>query len=300
MPLVSVILPLYNAENWIGEAVKSIICQTFEDFELIIINDGSTDGSLAAVEKIKDKRMVIVDQENCGLAAALNVGLKISKGQLVARMDADDTALPDRLLLQVNSFKQNEDLVLLGTGVNYVDESGKYICRSYPLMGDGPIKKFLLKKGNVMAHPTVMFRRNAVLEVGGYSEIIGQYFEDHYLWCSIMGKGKFENIAKPLLNYRMTESSISSMSGDIDDFNKKIFKYIEVTATRGVAELGFLCERRERARTLSKQERAQMLHERIVMLKKSEDKHRKILRCLFCLNEEIALRLLSATRAVLA
>ncbi|HMM61548.1 MAG TPA: glycosyltransferase family A protein, partial [Candidatus Rifleibacterium sp.] len=97
MPEISVVMSVYNSEAWLREAVASILAQTFTDFEFIIINDGSTDGSLDIIESFRDSRIVLVNQENAGLAAALNRGVQFAKASLIARMDADDVSLPERL-----------------------------------------------------------------------------------------------------------------------------------------------------------------------------------------------------------
>lgn len=298
-PLVSVILPFYNAEKYIGEAVKSIIDQSFRDFELIIVNDGSTDGSLRKVEEFNDERIVLINKKNHGLAATLNIALKLAKGNLIARMDADDIALNNRLFLQVRAFSENTELVLLGTGVNYINDDGQYICRSYPLMGDKAIKKFLLNKGNVIAHPTVMFKKDPVLDLGGYSEEIGQYFEDHYLWCTLINKGKFDNLVAPLLNYRLTPGAISGVASNVDNFNEKVLNYINKKLNGDPVDLEFVRDRKGLINSISYEEKLSLLEDRIELLKVSEKKILRILNCIIFLNEETKIKLLSYLRFVI-
>ena len=113
---LSVILPVYNAQNYIREAIDSILSQTYKDFELIVINDGSTDESVKIIQSYTDKRIVFVNNtQNVGLIKTLNIGLKLAKGKFIARMDADDIALPERFQLQLNKFESNKNLIVVSS-----------------------------------------------------------------------------------------------------------------------------------------------------------------------------------------
>src|SRR5688500_9607984 len=121
-PIISVVLPVYNSENYIKEAIDSILNQTFKDFELIIINDGSVDRSAEVIQAIKDSRIVYVDQQNSGLAATLNRGIQMARGKYIARQDNDDISIPERLDMQVNFMENNPGVALLGTCAEIIDE----------------------------------------------------------------------------------------------------------------------------------------------------------------------------------
>lgn len=231
--LVSVVLPVYNGEQYLEEAILSILNQTFNDFELIIINDGSTDTSLSIIEKYLkiDDRIVVINQQNKGLARSLNIGLNAAKGEYIARMDADDVALPDRFVKQVDFFRSHPKTVLLGTAVELIDKDGAPIVIDVPYIGSSFLKKYLLTIGNPFKHPTVMFRRDLAISVGGYNELIGKYIEDYFLWTKLASYGEIEILNKVLLMYRITPGSIMSSitTKEFLDFSLKIMKKSDFT-----------------------------------------------------------------------
>ena len=222
---ISVLLPVYNGELYIYDAVKSILNQTYKDFELIIINDGSTDNSLNILESFDDKRMIIVNQDNQGLANSLNNGLKIAQGKYIARMDADDIALPNRFEEQIAYLTIHPEVKLLGSAIDLIDKDGKKIMTDVPYTGNVFLKKFLKKVGNPFKHPTVIFDRELVLKLGGYNEKIGKYFEDYFLWNEIAHHGKIQILNKVLLQYRITPGSIMS-SIKSENFSKFMLRII--------------------------------------------------------------------------
>ena len=159
-PKVSVLMPVYNAAPFLGEAIETVLTQTFGDFEFIIVDDGSTDGSSDLVHSYagQDARIHPIYQEhNQGIVKVLNIGLDACTGDFVARMDADDVALPDRLALQLQGLAKNPKLGALGGALTYIDESGKEL---------GVIRHCTLQAsrlaGNPLLHPTVMLRRSVL------------------------------------------------------------------------------------------------------------------------------------------
>ncbi|WP_334124749.1 glycosyltransferase [Empedobacter brevis] len=216
---ISVVLPVYNGELYLKEAISSILNQTYSDFELIIINDGSTDNSLNIIHSFDDNRIVLIDQSNQGLAKSLNNGLRKAKGKFIARMDADDIALPQRFEKQIQYLEKRTDVKLLGTAIDMIDKDGNVIATDVPYIGNSFLKKFLQKIGNPFKHPTVIFDREIALNVGGYNEDIGKYFEDYFLWNEIAHHGKIEILNEVLLKYRVTPGSIMS-SVKSNDFSK--------------------------------------------------------------------------------
>jgi len=135
-PQVSVIMPAYNAEKYIGEAIESILNQTYKDFELIIVNDASTDstGSIIKTYAEKDERIVVLENEqNLNIAGSLNRAISAAKGEFLARMDADDIALPERLEIQSKAMQENPKVAVVGNDINLIDENGSVIgYRHYP------------------------------------------------------------------------------------------------------------------------------------------------------------------------
>lgn len=207
-PLISVVLPVYNCERYIGAAIASILNQSFDDFELIIINDGSSDASDKIISSFTDSRINYIQQENKGLAKTLNNGVSVALGKYVARMDADDISEPNRFERQIEVFKKNADVGIVSSNVEYINEDGCPMGLSLSYISEGLILK-ALKKGNIIFHPTVMFKKDIFEQVGGYDEVIGCYFEDYLLWLEMLKLTRIATIRRPLLKYRILSSSIS-------------------------------------------------------------------------------------------
>ena len=202
-PAISVVLPVYNAEAYVREAVESILAQTFTDFECIIINDGSTDDSGAILRELarRDARIVLVERPNDGLVSALNEGIKIARAELIARMDADDVAMPERFALQYARMVQEPELAVLGSFFNITHKDGS-IIRLYDDLPLTPAEARSAVGGFLVAHPAVMMRRDAVLKAGGYRKAFC-HAEDYELWLRMIDLGyAIANLPRPLLNYR--------------------------------------------------------------------------------------------------
>lgn len=211
-PAVTVILPVYNAQRYIGAAVQSILDQTFRDFELIVINDGSTDGTLAILGQLAavDSRIKLISRPNTGYVVALNEGLDLARGEFIARMDADDISLPERFEKQVAYLRANPDCVLLGTNVAQMDADGMVIGPMPDIdYGHEKIDHALLRRGWPVVHPAVMMRTDAVKKAGGY---VVEYCpnEDHDLFLKLGEMGRLENLPDLLVHYRKHDASQSA------------------------------------------------------------------------------------------
>lgn len=209
-PLVSVILPVYNAEKYVREAVESVLAQTLSNFELIVINDGSTDGSGEILRELaaNDQRIVLVDRPNRGLVSTLNEGMKLARAELIARMDADDISLPERFAEQYRRMSEAPNLGVLGSFIVLIDADGETIRQGdYPI-SEGDVSAFL-EAGCPFAHPTVFMRKEAALAAGGYRRAFS-HAEDYDLWLRIHELGyALSNIPKPLLKYRVHDTNVS-------------------------------------------------------------------------------------------
>ena len=209
-PSLSVVLPVYNAARFLGEALNSILEQDFRDFECIAIDDGSTDESPSILEDYgrRDVRLRVVHQGNAGLVETLNRGIALSRAPLVARMDADDVCLPGRFNAQMRYFAGRDDLGVLGGQVQLIDEEGGPLrLVDYP--ADGDELKAFLNKGSPLAHPAVMLRKAAVEKVGLYRQAFA-HAEDYDLWLRMHEAGwAIENLKVPLINYRQHSGKIS-------------------------------------------------------------------------------------------
>jgi len=203
-PRVSVALPVHNCERYVAEAIESILAQTFTDFEFLIVDDGSTDGSLAILQRYaaRDQRIQLVSRPNTGYLVALNEMLARARGEYVARMDADDIALPERFDHQIRYLEDHPECVMVGSRVTLIDPDGAPIM----VMGEALTHEeidnaLMMAQGQLVYHPVVMFRRQVVLDLGGYRP---EYYttEDLDLFLRLAEVGRIVNLAEPLLKYR--------------------------------------------------------------------------------------------------
>lgn len=209
VPAVSVVLPLYNCPDYIGEAVESILAQTFQDFELIVIDDGSTDGTPDVVRQYSDPRIRLITQANRGLAATLNRGIELARGRYIARQDQDDRSMPERLAKQVAFLDTHDDCALVGTWAEIWRDNRK-TERSHAPPSDDAELKFLLLLNNAFVHSSVMIRKSALDRVGAYStDRARQPPEDFELWSRIAREFDVANLPEVLHVYREVEGSMS-------------------------------------------------------------------------------------------
>jgi glycosyltransferase involved in cell wall biosynthesis len=212
-PIISVVMPVYNAEKYVAEAVESILNQTFSDFEFLIVNDGSSDGSLAILKRYaeKDRRIRLISRPNTGLVVALNEMLSKSKGEFLARMDADDIALPDRFARQVEFLQRESDVVCVGGARELIDEEGRTLTYIEDPEHNDRIQELLLAGHSCICHPSAMIRRSALLKVGGYDESMHPA-EDLDLWLRLGEVGKLANLKDKVVKYRLHQNSASEQN----------------------------------------------------------------------------------------
>ena len=266
-PLISVLLCTYNDEKYIYKAVKSILDQTFEDFEFIIINDGSTDKTLDILKQFDDKRLILIDKPNTGLTDSLNLGVSIAKSNWIARMDGDDISIKTRFEEQIKYIDDN--VAVIGTQCKFIDEEGNQIATvSLPLTHNE-----ILKKGTsfrtMFIHPSVLINKELLLKSGGYDDYLDSA-EDLDLWLKLSHYGKLVNIDSVLLKYRKHQNQISitkrkeqllyatisilkNKNKNYGNFSKKeyftlrnviennyIFKTIVILSQKSIGKTGFL------------------------------------------------------------
>jgi glycosyltransferase involved in cell wall biosynthesis len=213
-PLISVIMPVYNAGRFLAPAIESIRNQTLGDFEFIIVNDGSTDGSLSVISKhaAEDSRIRVISRPNAGLVRSLNEGLEAAQGRYIARMDADDLCDPRRFELQVRRLESEPDLVALGSCARAIDPRGRNLGLARVPLEHDQIEKSHLAGVSAIHHPAVMMRRNALAQVGGYRDLCPT--EDFDLWLRLGEVGRLANLAEPLLIKRQTIGGAFSSQRD--------------------------------------------------------------------------------------
>lgn len=204
--LISVLMPLYNAERYLKAAIESILQQTYHNFELLLINDGSNDESEKIIKSFQDKRIVYIKNENnLGLIASLNKGIKIAKGNYLARMDADDIAIKERFEKQINEFVANPQTVVVGTNYFLLNKNKKSY-KKYNSESD--YLKANLLFSTCFCHPTVMINRLLLSELSYDSRF--KHAEDYHLWTQLVGKGRFTNLQVGLLIYRHNSNQVSN------------------------------------------------------------------------------------------
>lgn len=203
---LSVLMPAYNAGNYISEAIDSILKQTFTDFEFIIVNDGSTDNTKEIIESFSDPRIILLNQENKGIATALNAGLSKAKAPYIARFDADDVCFPHRLEQQYDFLNTHPGYIVCGSDAEYISANGEHLFnfRSISHTHEQIIEKVYAHCPFI--HSSVMYRKDAVIKAGGYS-LHAHNFEDYFLWIRLKQFGKFYNLRQQLIKVRFNPSS---------------------------------------------------------------------------------------------
>ncbi len=209
MPQVSVLMSVYNGERYLKDAIESILNQTFTDFEFIIINDASTDSSRSIILSYDDVRIVLIDNDvNIGLTKSLNKGLRLAKGEYIARMDADDYAQKEWLNTVFTFINANSDCVAVGTWLQFVDEMNNQIGTLQHCSEFDYILGTMLYT-NPMSNNNVIIRKNWLDKINGYDELFKQS-QDYDLWIRLVGVGaKLYNIPEYLVNCRIHTSSVS-------------------------------------------------------------------------------------------
>jgi glycosyltransferase involved in cell wall biosynthesis len=197
-------MSVYNGGAYLAEAVQSILDQTFDHFEFIIVNDGSTEPVEDILATFSDPRIRFVSQENMGLTRALNRGLILAEGEYVARMDADDVSVPTRLESQVRELASNQNIDLVGCFFDVVDNRGVLIEHKEPFV-DPLYRLWRLQFHNNYGHGSVMLRKTAVIQAGMYDESL-RYAQDYDLWSRLSTKSNTRMIPEALYRYRLVDT----------------------------------------------------------------------------------------------
>jgi GT2 family glycosyltransferase len=211
-PQISVCMPVYNAERYLAEAVESILAQTYRDFEFIIIDDGSTDRSLAILERYaaQDARIRLSSRPNAGLVVRLNEMVAEARSDIIAQMHADDIAMPERLARQLDFLNAHPEVVVVGCRILTIDCDGDPIAEFCTVQTHEEIDRPHLEAGGgVICHPSATIRADAIRAVGGYR---AEYWpaEDMDLWLRLAEIGRLANLPEMLLKYRQHLESTSS------------------------------------------------------------------------------------------
>jgi len=207
---VSILMACYNAERFLRESICSILNQTFQDFELIVVDDGSTDGTYCLINEYakSDSRIRILVKEHTGLSDSLQYGLKLAQGEWIARWDADDFADSKRLEKQLNYIQKYQNLLLIGSGCVEVDEKGKFIKKHKYPEDHQTLVRNLEKFKKFFPHSSAFFSRKKAIFVGGYRSRF-MYAQDRDLWFRLIEVGRIACVPEPLIYLRKHSKSIS-------------------------------------------------------------------------------------------
>ena len=207
-PAVSVLMSVRNGAPWVDEAVKSVLAQTASDLELIVIDDGSGDATADLLAAITDVRLRVERQSPRGLTPSLNRALALARAPLLARLDADDLAHPERLARQRAFLDVHREVGLLGTGAREVDASGREIRVVSPPADDAAIRRALIRR-NPFVHSSIMMRRSVLDEVGGYDERL-PVAQDYDLWMRVSRVARLANLTSPLVVRRLLAGRVTA------------------------------------------------------------------------------------------
>lgn len=228
-PLISILLPVYNAEKYLKESIESILYQTYKNLELIIINDGSTDDSKNIIKSYNDERIVYIENKNNkGLIHSLNTGIDISKGEYIARMDSDDISFPERIENQLQFLIENPTISIVGTHAVFFTESIDKPIKNWDLdlKNTQPSEiRNTLKWENCIIHPSICMRKSIAKDLL-YDETQKNY-EDYDLWLRASAMNiEIGKINQPLLYYRVQPNSITQKMIRNNNF------YIQIAAVK--------------------------------------------------------------------
>jgi glycosyltransferase involved in cell wall biosynthesis len=227
-PIVSVLLPVYNGEAYLRQAVDSILSQSLDNFELLLLNNSSTDGTNAICTDYsrRDSRIRYFQRDSKSLISSLNDGIKLCRGEFIARMDADDISMPERFDLQVRYLRENSDLSVVGSAIAVIDETGAVISNHVPYNPLIPAKSNLPMNETLIVHPATMIRRSTLIEIGGYRAGF-LHCEDRDLWLRLLHKGALANLKEVLLHYRRHPGQVTSS------------KILEMVSNGAIAHLNY-------------------------------------------------------------
>lgn len=227
---VTVLMPVYNAEKYLAEAIDSVLMQSHKDFEFLIINDGSTDHSLEIINRYSDSRIRVITQKNGGVSAALNTGLKHATGEYIARFDADDVCYPTRIEEQYHFMRAHDEYVIVGADIDYIDKDGEYLFSFTTIGHTNEEIKERISLGCPFVHSAVMYKKDVVLAMGGY-EVKAHTFEDYFLWMKLIDKGKVFNFNKAMIKVRFNPESVTV---DYKDYNETFLRLREKALKTGI------------------------------------------------------------------
>jgi len=236
MPLISVVIPVYNGEKTIRETIKSVLNQTFNDLELIVINDGSQDSTLEIVSSISDPRLKIFSYPNANQAVSRNRGISQACGEYISFIDADDLWTPDKLAAQLRALQENPQAAVAYSWTDVIDESSQFLHTGSHLTVNGDVYANLLVVNVLENGSNPLIRRQALAEVGGFEESLPPA-EDWDMWLRLAARYHFVAVPAPQVLYR---SSVGSMSTNVEKLEAACLQVIGRGFAQAPASLQYL------------------------------------------------------------
>jgi glycosyltransferase involved in cell wall biosynthesis len=276
-PTVSVVMPAYNTAKYLKNAIESVLQQTFADFEFIIVDDCSTDGTGAIADEYAkgDSRVVVLHNEkNIGVTRSRNRGLDAAKGEFIAKMDADDMSYPQRFEKQVAYLRSNPNICMVSTSYERIDETGAVIGPIVLNFGKDELRKMMIAE-NYVCHGTVMYRREPVMRLGKYREKI-LISEDYDLWLRMIEKYEIAQIPDILYKFRISEGSLSSKhASEMTEYNRLVKQFARERELCGKDSYDSILENPVLAGTTSQDGITRSVHLRIGLAFLASDKKRE-------------------------
>jgi glycosyltransferase involved in cell wall biosynthesis len=231
-PLVSIITPIYNGKQYISETIKSALAQTYKNFELLLINDGSTDNSAEIIRSyFNDERIIYIEQKNSGVASARNTAIRVAKGKYIGFLDQDDLWHKNKLEEQVAILENDENIALIHSKQDFIDSQGNEINFNWIIGGTGDCFADIFIK-NKIAVLTVLIRKTILDEIGLFNEQLSGA-DDYEMWLRVTLRHPIKYLDIPLATYRFHDNNISKNSFkmtilELNTINSIIFNYPEV------------------------------------------------------------------------
>jgi len=236
MPIVSVVIPVYNGEKTIRETIDCVLNQSLSDFELLVINDGSKDSTLEIVSKIQDPRLNVFSYPNAGLAATRNRGISLASSDYISFIDADDLWTPDKLEAQLKALQENPQAAVAYSWTDCIDESSQFLRKGGYLTVNGDVYSQLLVVDFLESGSNPLFRKQALIEVGGFDESLTAA-EDWDILLRLAARYPFVAVPSPQILYRV---SPTSMSANVERQEATCLKVLERAYTQAPASLQYL------------------------------------------------------------
>ncbi|ARV62242.1 glycosyl transferase family A [Nostocales cyanobacterium HT-58-2] len=223
MSIISVIIPVYNGQNTIQETINSVLQQTFHNFELIVINAGSTDSTLHIISKIQDHRIQVLSYPKANVAVNRNRGFNHAAGEFITFLDADDLWTPDKLEAQYKALVENPQAAVAYSWTHCIDKSGKFLRKCSYVNWTGDVYPQLLLDDFIGSGSNVMIRRHTISTIGGFDELLSNA-QDTDMWLRLAAKYDFVVVPKPQILYRISANSMSSNIVGLEKSNLQIIE----------------------------------------------------------------------------